>query len=148
MKDFKISIHGNEYTVSVNQTSDSSASVTVNGTDYDVNVEGLKSKPKNRAAVARTVRAAAPVAEAAPAAAPRAAAPAGAGTAVKSPLPGTILDVAVRQGDTVKAGQRLLLLEAMKMENNIDAECDGTVLSVNVRQGDSVLEGDVLVTIG
>ncbi len=79
------------------------------------------------------------------AAAPKASAGAG---AIKSPLPGTILDVMVREGDTVKAGQRLLLLEAMKMENNIDSDRDGTVQSISVRKGDAVLEGDVLITLG
>ena len=74
-------------------------------------------------------------------------APAGSASALRSPLPGVILDVKVREGDTVKAGQLLMVLEAMKMENNIDAHQAGVVKSVNKRQGDSVLEGDVLLTI-
>ncbi len=65
-----------------------------------------------------------------------------------TPLPGTILDVFVNVGDAVKAGQTVVLLEAMKMENNIEADTDGTVKEVKVRKGDSVLEGDVLVVIG
>ena len=69
------------------------------------------------------------------------------GTKVTSPLPGTILDVFINVGDQVKAGQRVVLLEAMKMENNIEADTDGTVTSVNVRKGDSVLEGDTLIVI-
>ena len=69
------------------------------------------------------------------------------GTKVATPLPGTILDVFVNVGDQVKAGQRVVLLEAMKMENNIEADTDGTVTSVNVRKGDSVLEGDTLIVI-
>ena len=69
------------------------------------------------------------------------------GTKVTTPLAGTTLDVFVNVGDTVKAGQRVVLLEAMKMENNIEADTDGTVTSVNVRKGDSVLEGDTLIVI-
>ena len=71
-----------------------------------------------------------------------------AGSKVTTPLPGTILDVFVNVGDTVKEGQTVVLLEAMKMENNIEADCAGTVKEVKVRKGDSVLEGDVLVVIG
>ena len=67
------------------------------------------------------------------------------GATLKSPLPGVILDVFCKEGDSVKAGQRLFLLEAMKMENNIDAEKDGVVKEVRVHRSDSVMEGDVLV---
>jgi biotin carboxyl carrier protein len=67
---------------------------------------------------------------------------------VTTPLPGTILDVFVNVGDQVKAGQRVVLLEAMKMENNIEADTDGTVTAVEVRKGDAVLEGQTLVVIG
>ena len=70
------------------------------------------------------------------------------GATLKSPLPGVILDVFCKEGDSVKAGQRLFLLEAMKMENNIEADVAGTVKEVKVRKGDSVLEGDILVVIG
>ena len=70
------------------------------------------------------------------------------GSKVTTPLPGTILDVFVNVGDQVKAGQRVVLLEAMKMENNIEADTDGTVTAVEVRKGDAVLEGQTLVVIG
>jgi biotin carboxyl carrier protein len=70
------------------------------------------------------------------------------GVAIKSPLPGIILDISVKPGDIVKLGSRLLVLEAMKMENNIDSDKEGTVLSVSVNKGDSVLEGDTLLIIG
>ena len=69
------------------------------------------------------------------------------GTKVTTPLPGTILDVFVNVGDQVKSGQTVVLLEAMKMENNIEADTEGTVTSINVRKGDSVLEGDTLIVI-
>ena len=113
--------------------------ITVNGKAYDVAVEevGAGSAP-----------AAAPVQAAAPAAAPApaAAAPAG-GTAVKAPMPGTILDVKVNSGDTVSEGQVLMVLEAMKMENDIVAPKAGTVASVNVKKGDSVNRDDLLASI-
>ena len=77
-------------------------------------------------------------------------APAGGSNAkpLKSPLPGVILDFYVKEGDTVKNGQKVLLLEAMKMENNIDADRDGVVKEIKVGKGDSVNEGDVLLIIG
>ena len=83
---------------------------------------------------------------AAPAAQPEV--PAGNGTAVRAPLPGTVNAVAVTVGQAVKKGQTVVVLEAMKMENNINAECDGTVTAVHVNKGDSVREGAMLVTIG
>ena len=118
--------------------------ITVNGVAYSVSVE-------ETAAGAAPVAAApaAPKAPAAPAAAPKAAAPAGAAGAVsvKAPMPGNILDVKVKAGDSVKAGDVLVILEAMKMENEIVAPQDGTVASVNVHKGDTVNSGDVLVSM-
>ena len=118
--------------------------ITVNGVAYSVSVE-------ETAAGAAPVAAApaAPKAPAAPAAAPKAAAPAGAAGAVsvKAPMPGNILDVKVSAGASVKAGDVLVILEAMKMENEIVAPQDGTVASVNVHKGDTVNSGDVLVSM-
>ena len=118
--------------------------ITVNGVAYSVSVE-------ETAAGAAPVAAApaAPKAPAAPAAAPKAAAPAGAAGAVsvKAPMPGNILDVKVKAGASVKAGDVLVILEAMKMENEIVAPQDGTVASVNVNKGDTVNSGDVLVSM-
>mgnify|MGYP003560120428 FL=1 len=68
-------------------------------------------------------------------------------TAVKAPLPGTVIDIKVAVGDTVKKGQTIVILEAMKMENNIDSERDGKITAIKVNKGDSVMEGSVLVTI-
>ena len=68
-------------------------------------------------------------------------------TAIKAPLPGTIIDIKVAVGDTVKKGQTIVILEAMKMENNIDSERDGKITAIKVNKGDSVMEGSVLVTI-
>lgn len=117
--------------------------ITVNGVAYSVSVE-------ETAAGAAPV-AAAPVAAPAAPAAPKApaAAPAGAAgaVAVKAPMPGNILDVKVKAGDSVKAGDVLAILEAMKMENEIVAPQDGTVASVNVNKGDTVNSGDTLVSM-
>ena len=118
--------------------------ITVNGVAYSVSVE-------ETAAGAAPVAAApaAPKAPAAPTAAPKAAAPAGAAGAVsvKAPMPGNILDVKVAAGASVKAGDVLVILEAMKMENEIVAPQDGTVASINVNKGDTVNSGDVLVSM-
>ena len=73
---------------------------------------------------------------------------AGTGSAVKAPLPGTIIDIKVNVGDTVKQGDVVLVLEAMKMQNNIESEYAGTVTSITVKPGESVMEGSVLMTIG
>ena len=124
--------------------------ITVNGQAYEVEVEEVGSVQ-----TAAPVRAAAAAPVAAPAAAPKAAAPAaapkaaaGAGEPVKSPMPGNILDVKVKVGDKVSNGTCLVVLEAMKMENEIPAPKDGTVTSVLVNKGATVAAGDVLVTIG
>ena len=117
--------------------------ITVNGVAYSVSVEETAA---GAAPVAAPAAPAAPKAPAAPAAAPKAAAPAGAAGAVtvKAPMPGNILDVKVKAGASVKAGDVLVILEAMKMENEILAPQDGTVASVNVNKGDTVNSGDVL----
>lgn len=141
MKDYKYIINGNEYKVTVGEIEGNIANVEVNGTAYKVEMPEKVEAPKP------VVRPAARPA-AAPAAAPAARPAAGGGkAAVKSPLPGVILDVKVNVGDTVKRGQTVLILEAMKMENNINADKDGKVTAINVKQGDSVLEGTDLVVI-
>ena len=118
--------------------------ITVNGQSYEVEVEEVGAS----APVAAPVAAPAPVAAApAPAAAPKAAAaPAGA-EAVKAPMPGNINDVKVTAGQSVKKGDDLVILEAMKMENEIKAPRDGVVASVNVTKGQTVNTGDVLVSL-
>ena len=146
MKEYKLKINGNEYNVTVNEVDGSMAEVEVNGTPFKVEFD----KPVKKAAapVAKPVaKSAAPAPAAAPVAKP--AAPAGgAGTAVTSPLPGVILDVCVKEGDAVKRGQTVMVLEAMKMENAIEATADGTVTAIKVGKGDSVLEGAPLIMIG
>ena len=110
--------------------------VTVNGTAYEIELEELTG----------ATPAAAPAAAPAPAPAPAAAAPAG-GEQVTSPMPGTILSVNVAAGDAVKRGQVLMILEAMKMENEIMCPCDGKVVSVNTSKGSSVESGTLLCVI-
>lgn len=120
--------------------------ITVNGTSYDVSVEELSG---GAAPVAAPV-AAAPVAAPAPAAVPAAPAPAagGAGSVkVSSPMPGKILAVKANVGDSVKKGQVILILEAMKMENEVVAPEDGTIASIDVTVGASVESGDTLATL-
>ena len=113
--------------------------ITVNGKTYDVAVEeaGQSSAP----VVAAPVAAAAP----APAAAP--AAPAVSGTEVNSPMPGTVLDVKVKVGDTVENGTPIIVLEAMKMENDVVAPVAGKVASINVKKGDTLESGTLIAVI-
>jgi len=145
MKEYTIKINGNEYAVNIKNVDNNVATVTVNDSEYKAEVSGMAVKPQP----VRVAQPAAPAPSAVPAGTttPRSTASAVAGD-IKSPLPGVILDLMVREGDTVKAGQRLLVLEAMKMENNIDSDRDGVVKNIKARKGDSVLEGDVLITIG
>lgn len=142
MKQYKYKINGNPFEVTINEVDENNiATVEVNGTSYEVELE----KPVVEEKV--TIR---PVAAAAPAAS-ASAAPAAAvvgGHAIKCPLPGIILDIKVNVGDAVKKGQTVLLLEAMKMENNISADKDGVIAAINVNKGDSVMEGTDLVIIG
>ncbi len=123
--------------------------ITVNGQTYDVQVEEVNGAAPVVAAAAPAVAAApAPAPAAAPAPAPAAApAPSGDGKPVAAPMPGTILSVNVTAGQAVKAGDVLVILEAMKMENEIKAPNDGTIASVNVNKGESVDSGQTLVTI-
>lgn len=131
MKEYKLKINSNDYHIVVSGLSNGRADVMVNGQSYSVEIADAG------AASAPAVTATAP----APAAKPAA------GGAVKSPLPGVVLDIQVAVGDRVGTGQRLMILEAMKMENNIDSDREGTVKEIKVATGDSVLEGDVLLTI-
>lgn len=145
MKSYRFKINGNEYNVEINSVEGSNASVTVNGTPYQVELENAPAAPVQAVPSAPAAAAPAP-AQAAPAAAKPAAS--GAGKAVTSPLPGVIIAIKVNVGDTVKAGQEVAVLEAMKMENSIEATHDGTVTAVHVAKGDSILEGAAVVTIG
>ena len=151
MKEYKIKINGNEYSVAVKDVDENMAQVSVNGTLYDVELEQkvAAQQTKTPKSVAQPTVAVNASPAAAPAAAPKAApVAAGGGVAVKSPLPGVILDIYVKVGDTIAAGQKVMMLEAMKMENNIESDAAGVVKAINVNKGDSVLQGDVLLQIG
>ena len=126
--------------------------VTVNGTAYVVEVENLGASapvavPAPAAAPAPAPVAATPAADPTPAAAPAAPIPAG-GVSIESPMPGKILRINVTPGQSVKNGDVIIILEAMKMENEIFATADGKILDVRVKSGDAVNPGDVLVVIG
>lgn len=118
--------------------------ISVNGQSYDVTVEEVGAGAP--APAATPAPAAAPAAVPAPAAAPVPAAPAE-GTQVKSPMPGTIVSVDVNVGDSVNEGQTLIILEAMKMENEIVAPHAGKVAAISVKKGDSVNSDDLLITL-
>ena len=140
MKTYKFKINGNEYNVDINSVEGNIADVTVNGASYKVEMD----TPVAPVAPVAATPAQAPVV-AAPAPAPAPAA--GAGKAVTSPLPGVIIEVSVKEGQAVKAGQKVAVIEAMKMENEIQASFDGTVTAILVHKGDSVLEGAEIVKI-
>ncbi len=140
MKEYKYKINGTEYTVAINKIDDKEAELEVNGTPF--NVEILTEKKKRAAApTIKRPQSAQPVEKVTK---PAASSSRG---AIKAPLPGVIIDVVVNVGDKVKRGQKLLVLEAMKMENNINSDKDGTVVEIKVRKGDSILEGTDLVVI-
>ena len=154
MKTYKFKINGKEYSVDINGIEGKNADVTVNGVSYSVELEndvpaavsGGLASPVSQNAGEKAVGAgqSGPVA---PVAAPAAQAPAGAGTVVKSPLPGVIISIDVREGQAVKKGQKVAVLEAMKMENEIQSDADGTVTAILVQKGDSVLEGAEILKI-
>lgn len=140
MKEYKFKINGKDYAVKIGEADGKNLTVNVNGADYQVELENAPVAAQNTASVSP-----APAAAAAPAAAPKAA---GAGVTIKSPLPGIIISIDVKEGQAVKRGQKLAVIEAMKMENDILSEADGTVTAIHAHKGDSVLEGADIVTIG
>lgn len=144
MKEYKYTINGSKYEVAIGEIVENVATVTVNGETYKVEMEP-EAEPEKKKVVVKTGAAA----EEAPAAAD---APAAAGNvnmsgALKAPLPGTVIEVKVAVGDTVKKGDVVVVLEAMKMANNLEAEKDGKVTAVLVKQGASVMEDTPLVVI-
>ena len=157
-KEFSFKINGAEYKCAVEEIEAGLTEVTVNGKKYTVETEkpvapAPKAAPK--AAPAAAPKAAPAPAPAAAAAAPKAAAPApkaaapaaAAGAQVKSPLPGSVVKVCVNEGQDVKKGDTLLILESMKMENPILAEQDGKVAQVAVAAGQTVMQDDLLVVL-
>jgi len=123
--------------------------VNVNGIPFEVELQQPINAAKHPSIVRPKVApAAAPAQPAAKAPAAKTPEAPSAGSALQAPLPGTITSVNVKEGESVIAGQVVVILEAMKMQNNIEAEQSGTVLSIKVNPGDSVMEGATLLTIG
>ena len=153
MKTYNLKINGKEYSVEINGIEGKNADVTVNGVPYNVELEdsipaaiGTGSVPSASFGSAPAVSNDMGVNTAAVSSGSKAA-PAGAGITVKSPLPGVIISIEVKEGQTVSKGQKVAVLEAMKMENEIQAEADGTVTAILVQKGDSVLEGAEILKI-
>lgn len=144
MKEYKFKINGKDYDVTVNGIEGRNADVTVNGVRYSVEMDEAATPSQAPSPVAASpVTAPEPAAPAAPVAAPSS----GSGKTINSPLPGVIIEVSVKEGQAVKRGQKVAVLEAMKMENEIQSPMDGTVTAVHVSKGDSILEGDKVATI-
>lgn len=142
MKEYKYIINGNKYEVAINSIEDNIATVTVNGEDYKVEME-KEPEPEKKKVVVRPVAAQ----EQETTTTPTSSAKVNLANAVKSPLPGVITQVKVAVGDEVKAGDTVVVLEAMKMANNLDAEKGGKVTAILVKEGESVMEDTPLVVI-
>lgn len=134
MKEYNITIGGNDYNVVVKQAEDGRATIVLDSEEFEVSYAEKKQEEAPKVSAAASITAAA-------------VAPSG-GKTVVSPLPGVIVDICVKDGQAIKCGDKLAVIEAMKMENEILAECDGNVSAIHVSKGDSVLEGAKIVTIG
>jgi biotin carboxyl carrier protein len=137
MKKFKFTIRGNEYEVHINSFEENIAEVDVNGSIYQVELEEQVKTTKTP----KLVRSKPVVTKESK---PQ---PVSGLSKVEAPLPGTVFKLKVKEGDTVTKGQVLMIMEAMKMENNVLAEKDGVVSKLHVTEGASVLQGDVLAEI-
>lgn len=147
MKEFKFKINGNLFEVSVDTIDESLAEVVVNGKTHRVELlnEIKTPKPKPIVTASNKVKPVEPPASSSKAGSgPR---PSGSAKPILSPLPGIILELKINEGDIIKKGDVVLVMEAMKMENNILAEIDGTVSSIKVSKGQAVMQNDVLVEI-
>ena len=160
MAKYEYKVKGVDYVVEIQDIEGNIANVTVNGIPFEVEMKQpvkagkqkvklseerrVKSEEFNSSSSA-TNTSSATNASSAPTNKPAAAA--ASGKPVVAPLPGTINEIKVKVGDKVNAGDTVVVLEAMKMQNNIDAETSGTIASINVNKGDAVMEGDTLVTI-
>lgn len=136
MNKFKFTIRGNEYDVEITNIEDNLATLEVNGTTYEVEIHREAKKTKTPTLVRKVIPEKSKEVEKREG---------GSATPIKAPLPGTITEIKVSQGDIVKKGQVLLIMEAMKMENNVLAEKDGVIEKIVVKPGDAVLQGDVLI---
>ena len=150
MKKYELTIKGKKFDVEVKDFGGATAKVAVNGNEYDVDITYKGGEAVAFTPAAPRPAAARPAAAAAPVAAAPAASPAGdvSGNNVVAPMPGLIMKVLVKVGDTVTVGQKVMTMEAMKMENDINSGTAGTVKAVLVKEGDNVKEHQPLVTIG
>ena len=139
MKKFKFTIKGQDFDVDIKEIEGSNAQIEVNGTVYDVEIHAEEKASKTPQLIRKPV-----INKPGEGQIKKAAA---GGVSVKAPLPGTIIKVDVAVGDAINAGDTLLVMEAMKMENNVLAEKAGTVKSIKVNVGDSVLQDDVLIEL-
>jgi len=142
MKKFKFTIRGNEYEVEIKEIDDNNiAKIEVNGTQYEVEVHQEKLKTtKTPTLVRQNVPVDRKDSKIKKTVSSRA-------HALKAPLPGSIFKILKHVGDEVKKGDTILIMEAMKMENNIQSEKDGKIVSLKVKEGDTVLQNDVLAEI-
>lgn len=140
MKKYEFTINGNKYATEIKSVEDNTIQVEVNGTSYTVNVDKEIKQQKTPKLVRST---AVPTTD--QSANIKTAAKTG---TIKSPLPGVILDLFVKVGDKVSIGQKVIMLEAMKMENVIESDKAGTVAEIKTSKGSAVMEGDVLIVIG
>ena len=149
MNKYQYKVQGVDYEVEIEEVEGNIAKVNVNGIPFEIEMQRPINAAKHPTIVKPKVAAPVqPAPSAAPAPKPQAAAAPVSGNALKAPLPGTITSVNVKVGDTVNVGDVVIILEAMKMQNNIEAETAGTITAINVTPGDSVMEGSVLLTIG
>ena len=139
MKDYKYTINGNKYEVAIGDIVDNIADVTVNGEVFKVEMEKEPEPEKKKVVVKPVVQPVAPVNKNNPRA--------NMNNALKAPLPGIITEIKVNVGDDVKVGDTVVVLEAMKMANNLEAEKGGKVTSILVQEGESVMEDTPLVVI-
>ncbi len=142
MKNFKFTISGNDYEVEIQKLEGDTAEIEVNGTTYQVEIEQKKAFTKTPILVRPSVKNPEGSHEIKKTATEKPSF-----YTVTAPLPGTIIEIKVKAGDKVKRGDKLLVYEAMKMENNLVAEKDGEIKAVKVSTGDSVMQGDVLFEI-
>ena len=141
MKEYKYTIDGKEYQVVIGEIVDNVANVTVNGEEYKVEMEQEAEPEKKKVVLGQ------PAADSSDSSEATLAANVNTANAIKAPLPGVITEIKVAVGDDVKAGDVVVVLEAMKMANNLEAEKDGKVTAICVKTGESVLEDSPLVVI-
>lgn len=142
MKEYKYTINGTQYVVAIGDTEENIVNVTVNGEDFKVEMEKEAEPEKKKPVLGKP---AAPAASESESAADKA--PVNKNNAIKAPLPGVITDIKVAVGDEVQAGDTVVVLEAMKMANNLQTEKAGKVTAICVKIGESVMEDDALVVI-